>query len=157
MNAWITRTSVLLVAKPQAHGIHAVSLVRHSNSRDVFPKFQGERFIAGTWGCTAQHFPSPPIAISSCLCTGNPKRVSSSRMVLHRTGEGPVCRNTMPLSVISQAETQRLLSRTRISYRLSVHTPPRRTALAACSHNHWQTQAQWVHPPLPGGIKQLHM
>lgn len=48
-------------------------------------------------------------AISSYLCTGYPKHASSSRMVPHRKG-GPECRNTMPPSEISQAETQQLLS-----------------------------------------------
>lgn len=48
-------------------------------------------------------------AISSCLCTGNPKHASSSRMVPPRKG-GPECRNTMPPSEISQAETQQLVS-----------------------------------------------
>lgn len=48
-------------------------------------------------------------AISSYLCTGYPKNASSSRMVPHRKG-GPECRNTMPPSEISQAETQQLLS-----------------------------------------------
>lgn len=121
--ACITQASVLLVSKPPAHSFHPLSLVWNYNSRDVFPKFKEERFIAGSQDCKAQHFPSPPItlaipgeqypvawalATSTCLFI-------HQRMVPYVKGEGPESRNTTSLGVVPQAETQQLLSPTHIS------------------------------------------
>lgn len=61
---WIMHASVLMVTKPQVHGIHALSVVQHWNSKNVFSKIKGERCIAGTWGCRAWHLSTPPITLA---------------------------------------------------------------------------------------------